>query len=45
MESFSDIQEEAREKLGRNLKEREIAFLEWIYQRYTEEMEDVRENY
>ncbi len=41
MESFSQVHEETEEKLGRELQENEVEFLHWVYQRYTEEQQQV----
>lgn len=41
MESFSQVHEDTKEKLGRELKENELEFLCWVYQRYSEEQQHV----
>ncbi|GAB3048169.1 hypothetical protein [Virgibacillus ainsalahensis] len=37
MESFLQVCEDTKEKLGRQLHENELEFLQWMYERYTEE--------
>ncbi|SFA97686.1 hypothetical protein SAMN04488072_104267 [Lentibacillus halodurans] len=37
MESFLQVQESVEEQLGRELQDNELAFLQWVYERYTEE--------
>ncbi|WP_175284953.1 hypothetical protein [Lentibacillus jeotgali] len=39
MESFLQVRESTEEQLGRKLYERELVFLQWVYERYTEENE------
>ncbi|GGB35038.1 hypothetical protein GCM10011409_10640 [Lentibacillus populi] len=43
MESFLHVLKDTEKKLGRQLQEREIEFLQWVYDRYTEE-EQQKEN-
>ncbi|WP_176555855.1 hypothetical protein [Virgibacillus ndiopensis] len=37
MESFLDVLEDTKEKLGRKLQKSEIEFLQWVYDRHKEE--------
>jgi len=39
MNSFEDLCTDMIEELGRQLKENEVEFLKWIYQRHLEELE------
>ncbi|HLR63673.1 MAG TPA: hypothetical protein VK097_14770 [Lentibacillus sp.] len=39
MESFLQVRESTEKQLGRELYERELVFLQWVYKRYTEENE------
>lgn len=44
MESFLKVCEETRKKLGRQLQEEEIEFLQWVYERYEEEQRSLSSN-
>jgi len=37
MKSFVHVCEDIKERLGRQLQENEIKFLQWLYERYEEE--------
>lgn len=37
MKSFLQVLNDTEEKLGRQLWENEVVFLQWVYERYTEE--------
>ncbi|WP_161493811.1 hypothetical protein [Virgibacillus necropolis] len=37
MESFFNVLEDTKEKLGRKLQRKEVDFLQWMYERYQEE--------
>ncbi|MEC5424418.1 hypothetical protein QGM71_13035 [Virgibacillus sp. C22-A2] len=37
MESLLQICEDTKEELGRQLQDREVAFLQWMYERYVDE--------
>lgn len=37
MKSFLQVWEDTEEKLGRHLRKNEMVFLQWVYERYTEE--------
>ncbi|HLS59946.1 MAG TPA: hypothetical protein VK044_02310 [Virgibacillus sp.] len=39
MKSFLEVCDNTREKLGRGLQEKEIEFLQWMYERYEEELD------
>ncbi|WP_158595141.1 hypothetical protein [Oceanobacillus piezotolerans] len=43
--SFLQMFEETRKKLGRQLQEEEIQFLQWMYNRYIEEQPDMDVEY
>lgn len=37
MESFLQFRNRTEKQLGRELHNKELAFLQWVYERYTEE--------
>ncbi|WP_169792886.1 hypothetical protein [Lentibacillus amyloliquefaciens] len=37
MWSFTEMRENTERKLGRGLHENELAFLQWVYERYAQE--------
>lgn len=37
MKSFLQVWEDTEKKLGRRLRKSEVVFLQWVYERYTEE--------
>ncbi len=39
MKSFLEVCNNTREKLNRELHEKELEFLQWVYERYEEEQE------
>lgn len=41
MKSFFEVCKNTREKLGRELCEREIGFLQWTYKRYEQELQKI----
>ncbi|WP_404455988.1 hypothetical protein LG329_08595 [Virgibacillus necropolis] len=41
MEGFLNVlEQDTEEKLGRHLQKQEIEFLQWVYERYLEELKD-----
>lgn len=40
MESFMEVCKNTRDKLGRDLHKKEKEFLQWMYKRYEEEMQE-----
>lgn len=40
MVNFLQFYENARKQLGRQLKEEEVNFLQWMYNRYSEEKQE-----
>lgn len=40
MKSFLEVCENTREKLGRELCEKEIEFLQWTHKRYEQEIQE-----
>ncbi|HLS08630.1 hypothetical protein [Lentibacillus sp.] len=41
MKSFLQIKKSTEEQLGRELREKELAFLQWVYEGYTEEQQQM----
>lgn len=39
MQSFLHLLEDTEKKLGRQLYENEVEFLQWVYERYTREQQ------
>ncbi|WP_269635260.1 hypothetical protein [Oceanobacillus manasiensis] len=44
MESFLQICENTTNSLGRQLEEKEELFLQWVYERYSAEQEEIINN-
>ena len=45
MRSFLQVCEDTRKKLGRQLQEDEVKFLQWMYKRYIEEQQETKLEY
>ncbi|WP_170150274.1 hypothetical protein [Oceanobacillus halophilus] len=41
MNCFLQLCDDAKNQLGRQLREEEISFLQWMYNRYTEEQQEL----
>lgn len=45
MKAFSDLLHEMKWKLGRELQDHEIEFLQWVFARYKEEQQEEGNEY
>ncbi|HEX6594011.1 MAG TPA: hypothetical protein VF095_05425 [Bacillota bacterium] len=42
MKDFLQMCHDAEEKLGRKLEKKELEFLQWVFERYVEEKEEIQ---